>query len=180
MNTEYAIKSALEECLSSGKYVQLFLDDMIDLVTNQNVSPEVIFREIRAMEGKEEPLLTDFDVEPCQVWFGDHEIRLNRSPSATKKSSEFCRLPLRGLHHKHYYVHQSDFAAINVKNQQKKYAGAPPLGSMIARVAEGNLTGEWIIFKKVDGIHTYLCLAKHTDGDKAIHDRLLANDIDLG
>lgn len=126
------------------------------------------------------PPLSNLDVEPFQIWFGNHVTELNRSPSATKKSSEFTRCPLKGLHHKHYYVHLSDFAAINVKNQQKKYDGLTSLGAMLARIAAGGLTGEWIIFKKSNGINIYLCLAKHTDGDKAIHERLIENGIDLG
>ncbi len=180
MNIEDAIKADLDECLSSGKYVQLFLEDLIDLAVNQSISPEAIFREIRTMEGKEEPRLTNVDVDPCPIWLGDHETELNRSPSATKESSEFNRCWLKGLHHKHFYVHQSDFAVINVKNQQKKYDGCSPLAAMMTRIAEGNLTGEWIIFKKVDGINTYLCLAKHSKcaaDDKAIHARLIANDV---
>lgn len=182
MNTENLIKLKLklDECLSSGRYSQLFLNDLIDLSIHQNISPEVIFREIRIMEGKEESLLTDVDIDPCRIWFGGHEIELNRSSSATKESLEYTRLPLKGLHHKHYYIHQSDFAKINIKNQQKKYGDTSPLGAMITRIAGGNLTGEWIVFKKSDGINTYLCLAKHDDGDNAIHSRLIENGVDLG
>lgn len=179
MNSRDAIRAALDESLASGNYVQIFLDDLIDLAVNQKISPEVVFREIRVLEGKEEPLLKNLDVECCQIWFDDHEIELNRYPSATKEFSEFKRAPLKGLYHKHYYVHRSDFAAINVRNQQKTHPHTHPLGAMITRNAEGKLTGEWIIFKKIDGINTYLCLAKHTDDDTAIHDRLIENGVTL-
>lgn len=179
MNSKDAIRAALDESLASGKYVQLFLDNLIDLAINQEISPEVIFREIRVLEGKKESLLGNLDVECCQVWFGGHEFQLNRSPSATKGSSEFTGRWLKGLHHKHYYVHQSDFTALNVKNQHRKYPLSQPLAAMITRIAEGGLTGEWIVFKKINGINTYLCLAKHTDGDKTIHDRLIENGVTL-
>jgi hypothetical protein len=177
MNTEDVIRAALDECLSSGNYAQLFLNDLIDLATHQNNSPEVIFQEIRIMEGKEDYLMTELDVESYPIWFGSYESTFNRSPSATKDSLEFKRLPLKGLQHKHYYIPQDEFTAININNQNKKYPNYSQFGAMIARITEGGLTGEWIIFKKADGVNTYLCLAKHTDGDKATHNRLIANGL---
>lgn len=32
----------------------------------------------------------------------------------------------------------------------------------------GNITGEWIIFKKCKGMNYYLCLAKHNEPDETI------------
>lgn len=182
-----AIKADLDKCLSSGQYVPLFLDDLIDLVINQGISPEVIFREIRAIEGKDAPLLKDRNSEPFIVNLSDDPKEAFRgifrpSPSATKRSTEFKKPPLKGLHHWHYYVHRRDFIEKNVKNQRKKhkeFADLPWEASIITKTAEEELTGEWIIFKKANGINTYICLAKHTDGDKSIHNRLIANGVDL-
>lgn len=179
MTTREHIKNALDASLSTGKYVQLFLSDLIDLSINQKISPDVILREIRTLENKEKTLLKNLDLENCPIWLGDQESNLKRSPSATKESSEFTRDCLKGLHHKHYYIHQDDFATVNVKNQQRTYPNLTKIGAMMKRIAEGKLTGEWIIFKKNNGINTYLCLAKHTDGDQAIRDRLIRNGIDL-
>jgi len=180
MNEKYAIKAGLDRCLSSGRYVQLFLDDLVSLVINQKISPEIIFREIRALEGKEAPLLNNLDVDPCLIWHAEYEAELNRSPSVTKKYSEFTRSLLKGLHHKHYYVHQGDFISINVLNHNRKYANHSPLCAMMTKISDGTLTGEWIIFKKTEAGNTYLCLAKHTDGDNAIHNRLKASGNELG
>lgn len=179
INEKYAIEIELIKCLSPGKYVQLFLNDLVSLVIHQGISPEVIFREIRAMEGKDMPLLIDLDANSCQIWFGNHETKLNRNPSATKEFSKFTRPPLKGLYHKHYFVRQSDFIEINIENQQKKYPDIDSLGAMMTRIAEGNLTGEWIVFKRKNGINTYLCLAKHSDGGNVIFKRLIENNVDI-
>lgn len=40
------------------------------------------------------------------------------------------------------------------------------------REQEGNITGEWIIFKNRQGINYYLCLAKHDEPDETIRYRL--------
>lgn len=185
MKASNAIKAALDESLSSGEYAQLFLEDLIDLAINQGISPEVVLREIRVLEGMEELVLKNRDSEPFMIDWTTNNPKdmfkpILQSPSATKEATEFVKEPLKGLFHKHYYVHEYDFVEVNVKNQRRKYPGATPLAAMITRIAEERLTGEWIIFRKSHGINIYLCLAKHTDGDQAIYDRLIASGVDLG
>lgn len=172
------IKVALDESLLSGGYEKLFLDDLINLVANQGISPEVILREIRVLEGKEIQLMGGFDIDPTVI-FGNYQRNLNGEPSATKTFTEFKGKWLKGLYHKHYYIHQSDSASINIKNQQNEFPGTNPMAAMMTRIVEGRLTGEWIIFKKSNDRNTYFCLAKHADGDKAIHDRLVESGINL-
>lgn len=183
MKVRDAIKAVLDESLSSGKYVELFLCDLINLAFIQGISPEVILREIRVLEGKEMALLRNIDVEPFMVDWSDNPKKMFKpipqSLSATKGPTEFAKEPLKGLYHKHYYIHECDFVEVNVKNQRRKYPGANSLAAMITRTAERKLTGEWIVFRKSNGINTYLCLAKHTDGDQAIYDRLIANGVAL-
>lgn len=160
------IIEALNNSLKNGSYTPVFLDDIARLVDEQ-ISPEVILREIRVLECIEKPLLKLEVEESIPVWIGDIEIEYNRSPSATKGATQFniARSPIKGLWHKHYYVDQEFFRTTNVANQNKKLPDAPPLMAMVMRLTEGKITGEWIIFKSENGVNTYLCLAKHTDGD---------------
>ncbi len=121
MKASDAIKAALDESLSSGEYVQLFLYDLIDLVINQGISPEVILREIWVLEGTEGALLKNIDVEPCMIDWSDDPKKMFKpilqSLSATKEPSEFVKEPLNGLYRKHYYVHECDFVEVNVEIQ---------------------------------------------------------------
>lgn len=168
--------------MKKGKYTDLFFEDLLGLWQVEGISPEVVLREIRALEGLEQSALIMDNDEPIPVWFGGSnsvgpDMYLNTDPSSTKKETQFTRKdsPLRGLWHKHYYIHQEDFFAENLRNAERKHKflnGAPPIMQMMARITEGAATGEWIIFKKEEGINSYLCLAHHNDGDNKIHARL--------
>lgn len=43
---------------------------------------------------------------------------------------------------------------------------------MMARITEGAVIMSGSSLEKDDGINTYLCLAKHNDGDEKIHEKL--------
>lgn len=182
MNDKEKLKNGIKESLKNGNYEELFFEDLFNLWQIEGISPEVVLRELRALEGTEEPLLIMDTNEPIPVWFGGSDsmgpdMFLKLGPSATKDATEFTRKdsPLKGLWHKHYYIHQDDFFNENAKNVARRrpfLKNAPPIMQMMARITEGALTGEWIIFRKDGAINTYLCLAKHNDGDEKIHKKL--------
>ncbi|MDN7893026.1 hypothetical protein QZM93_30940 [Burkholderia cepacia] len=173
----------LEKSLNTGKYKELFLEDIFRLWQCDEISPEVILRELRVLEGIEKPLMEFDGDEPIPIWFGSSnstkpDTYLSRSLSATKRPTQFTgqMSPLSGLWHKHYFVYQDDFLKQNIENEGRKHktANLHPLTAMTVRIAEGGVTGEWIIFEKTSDKNTYLALAKHNDGDQAIFDRLKA------
>lgn len=182
MTDKEKLKNGIKESLKNGKYEELFFEDLFHLWQVDGISPEVVLRELRALEGTEESLLIMDNDEPIPVWFGGSDsmgpdMFLKMGPSATKDATEFTKKdsPLKGLWHKHYYIHQADFLKENAKNVARRHPflkNAPAMMQMMARITEGAVTGEWIIFRKDAGINTYLCLAKHNDGDEKINEKL--------
>ena len=165
----------------------MFVDDVLNLWQVDGISPEVILRELRALEGLDSPLMDVEGDEPIKIWpitvggpldAPQPELEYRRSVTATKDATRFDRDgPLKGLWHKHYFVHAADFIYENVSNQQRRYKelNLPPIAAMMTRIAEGKLTGEWIIFRMDEGVRTYLCLAKHSAtkaGDQALAARI--------
>lgn len=197
-NATDTLRAELDKALRAGSYTSTFFDDVFDLWTKRGISPEVILRELRVLEGLAVPLMQLAGDEPVPIYFIGRQPKdepddarrappkpdayLNRSLSATKGSDKgllFDRKnsPLKGLWHKHYYVHETDFLKVNVENQnsRRERDGNPRLSTIVAmmtRLAEGTATGEWIVFKKEAERNRYLCLAKHTDGDSVVYDRI--------
>ena len=122
------------------------------------------------------------DDRPIPIWFVGSDATgpdmfYKIAPSATKDATQFTRedSPLKGLWHKHYYIHQGDFLKRNIENIAKRHRfliDATPVLQMMARIVEGAVTGEWIIFRRENEINTYLCLAKHNDDDVQIYGRI--------
>ena len=175
------LQSELKKSLDTGTYKDLFLEDLFRLWQCDAVSPEVVLRELRALEGLAKPVMQDDGDESIPIWFSSNnphepDTYLNRSPSATKRPTQFTRKasPLYGFWHKHYFINQEDFLKQNIRNQRRKYdtLNFSPLQAMMLRIAEASVTGEWIIFEKENNKNIYLALAKHNDGDQFIFDRL--------
>ncbi len=57
---------------------------------------------------------------------------------------------------------EQNFSTIAVQMHEKAF---------LTLKAKQELTGEWLIFDKKDGINRYLCLATHDEGDKCIFDK---------
>lgn len=115
-------------------------------------------------------------------------------PSLTKPAERFKSGTLRGLWHKHH--HQANFLAKNlalelprsdiVENAVAPYYGrtvdevageiahAVVVGAYEQRAREGRMTGEWIVFEKVDGVNYYLTLGYHKECNEAIKARVEA------
>ena len=119
----------------------------------------------------------------------------------TKPASQFTREPLRGLWHKHFM--DARFMLKNIGNHWRLGQGGELLEKMLEeefaaeesgyftdelaarishrlvmggytdRAGQGDLTGEWIVFKKHESRRFYLTLASHTEGDDAIYKRIL-------
>jgi len=197
-NAADRLRAELDKGLTTGSYTSTFFDDVFDLWTKRGISPEVILRELRVLEGLAGPLMQLDGDEPVPIYFIGREpkdeaddahcaqpkpdTRFNRCLSATKggdKGLLFSRKnsPIKGLWHKHYYAHQADFFNVNAenKNAARQRNGDPllsPLLAMMTRLAEGATTGEWIVFQKEADRNKYLCLANHTDDDRAVYDRI--------
>ncbi|EIC2299283.1 hypothetical protein K9823_003628 [Vibrio cholerae] len=119
----------------------------------------------------------------------------NRS-TGIKTATEFRKLPLKGLWHKHYF--SARFIGHNLWNQTRKgkleklvrevydpkispvvteamceeFAKRLVSGSLEERQGQNKLTGEWIIFAKHKGNNYYLCLGTHNGEDKWIRNKI--------
>ncbi|MCW1881343.1 MULTISPECIES: hypothetical protein [Acinetobacter] len=118
-------------------------------------------------------------------------------PSKLKAETEFMRLPLKGLWHKHYLPNNIQAFAKNLINSikveelpsldelaheagvtnEERYLTERDIalithdavvGAWERRCRSASVTGEWIIYAKYQGQNYYLCLAKHSDGDDKI------------
>ena len=118
----------LKDSLKTGKFEKIFLEDLFYLWKLEGISPEVVLREIRALEGKDETLMTIDDNSPIPIWFigsnsTEADTLYKTSPSATKDEIQFTKKgsPLKGMWHKHYYIHRHDFLNKNIQNEENKH-----------------------------------------------------------
>lgn len=207
MDNEKAIeqlRDALQEILPEKRYSELFFRDLYDLWQKMGISPEVVLREIEALEGLTTPLMQLDSGGDIPIWFATGapiEDRIDKetgifmpdtymkmSASATKDATQFTseESPLKGLWHKHYFVNEGDILSKNILNENKKFKKSlkggvilNPTLALALRTAESALTGEWILFAEKDNVKNYICLAKHDDGDDVIFKRIIDAGIHL-
>lgn len=121
--------------------------------------------------------------------------------SSLKPPSQFKHPPLQGLWHKHYLESGLAPVARNLRKGLGRY-GMPHVERQVAEAlasgeerffseqdiaqiahdaAMGNwerlvrdsaLTGEWLIYAQHEGRNYYLCLGRHTSGDKALRQQI--------
>jgi hypothetical protein len=142
-------------------------------------------------------LLSTLDgVDPSMIVSEIESIECNLSTVGTKPATEFKKLPLKGLWHKHYF--SAKFIPQNLVNHHSrgrlqslineimdpveypivtrelinKVAYEVVTGAMESREADGKLTGEWIVFAKHSNQNYYLCLATHESGDDIIYNQI--------
>lgn len=153
----------------AGRYSSLFLLNLLHLERIDGVDPWQVIDEIKHLEG----------LIPSRQ---------------TKPASQFTRLPLRGLWHKHFMPALPSVMAHNILNHFGKNGlkqlvdevidpGKSPVvtkdmieelsqrvvvESMEQRAAADKLTGEWIVFAKENGQNFYLCVCTHRTGDESI------------
>lgn len=163
----------LDRSMVTGRYSVRLIEEFDALVTKRTTNIFQIFDEIAALEGS----------------------KIARGPSYTKSASQFSGRWLNGLWHKHYS--QAQFMAANLllhwkpdrlQRLIKESSGGRPFFDEQAakdlshkfvvdgyrdRAANAEMTGEWIIFAKQDGVNYYLTLGLHGD-DEAIWRRCVA------
>lgn len=158
-----------------GRCSERFLLDLYVYANSAGLNPSMIFEELRALE--------------CTV-----------SESRTKQETKFSRLPLKGLWHKHFF--SSHFIAKNmqiangrgniesvIKKAFEKYEGldrtVENCKALAKDISLGNhdlfenrsdrnqLTGEWIVFAKINSENYYMCIEFHETDDHIIYDKVI-------
>jgi hypothetical protein len=160
----FAAEEGLDE-IAPDRYCSLIVMHMMLYATMHGVDPQDIVNEIRYLEG----------VGPM----------MQTKPSAPFKDDGL----LSGLHHKHFTSGNAGMVAANIlaasgKSKQNRIAeeefksgiSAATIRNYVARIvggyeqrsANGNLTGEWIVFVEHEGKKYYLCAATHSGGDDEV------------
>jgi hypothetical protein len=110
----------------------------------------------------------------------------------TKPAQQFKNLPLKGLWHQHWF--EARFMARNLMNDAhseaarrifQDMADAPNrgdnpvryvhelvIGGYERRFGNDKMTGEWIVYAKVDDVNYYLTLGTHAEGDGNVFERV--------
>jgi hypothetical protein len=140
-----------------------------------------------------------FGVSPHDILSAIREIEQGDLPSGVKPATQFKKMPLKGLWHKHYF--SAHFLVNNIllglgKNGVQKLVNEvmDPANSDVitqemidelthrvihdpveTREASKKLTGEWIIYLRHEGKNYYLCCNTHDAGDQFIYDRIVEN-----
>ncbi len=113
-----------------------------------------------------------------------------------KPATQFRRKPLQGLWHKHWtssrFMAANLLAAMVRDDPEKLIWEIANEGDLLneeiieqivhrfttvayeKRWAANQITGEWIVFLKRDGLNYYLCLGTHQTGDERLHDKIRA------
>lgn len=157
---------------AKGRYSWCFVLDLLLHDRIYGIPPDHVIDEIRVLEGH------------------------SGQESATKPASEFRRVPLKGLWHKHYF--SARFVAKNIQNQLgdnglssliqemfdtkttpeptdemlRELSDRVTFGQLEQRSEACALTGEWVVFAKHQGENFYLCLATHEMGDEKIYEKI--------
>ncbi|MEJ3602599.1 hypothetical protein WFH67_18900 [Vibrio vulnificus] len=133
-----------------------------------------------------------FGIEPAEIVEAIKELELDCEDNLIKPATQFRHLPLKGLWHKHYF--SARFMAKNlqlhhgkdgIKKILDKYwsEGEPLTDNILRTVAEeftfkafedradcGKLTGEWIVFAKLEDKNYYLALGEHDGSDHQLYE----------
>jgi hypothetical protein len=138
-----------------------------------------------------------FRVSPRDVLNSIANLEAGEPPSGIKPATQFKKLPLKGIWHKHYF--SAVFLVNNIilalgKDGAEKLvdevmgqSNSPVItremindlthrvvvGSFENRQADGKVTGEWLLFTKHGGKNYYLDLNTHGAGDTFIYDRIM-------
>jgi len=152
-----------------------FLLDLYVYAKTAGLNPSMIFEELRALE--------------CTV-----------TESRTKQEAKFSRLPLKGLWHKHFF--SSHFIPKNmqiansrgslesvIEKEFGKYEGLDNTVENCKALARGivlgnqelfenraernQLTGEWIVFAKINAENYYMCIELHETDDHIIYEKVI-------
>ena len=139
-----------------------------------------------------------FGASPHELLSAIKDLEQGESPVGVKRATQFKKLPLKGLWHKHFF--SAHFLAQNITlglgktgleklvNEVTDPDRSPAITHemMISelahrvthepietRHADKKLTGEWIIYLRHAGKNYYLCCSTHNAGDQFIHDQIM-------
>lgn len=158
--------------LIPGRYSPLFVFNLLNMDREFSIDTTPVIREIEHLEGKGPGL-------------------------QMKPESQFSRNDhLRGLWHKHFFVIHPSSMAANIENHlrggrmaklvEKHLSGAEKVTekmlsalshaivveSLEQRADDDELTGEWIVFAKENGLNYYLSIETHTQPDEQVAENL--------
>jgi hypothetical protein len=156
--------------LKTGKCSGLVRHELAEGMRHRTLDVFAVYDEIGQMEGSDPPRRTG--TKPAQPLTGD----------------------LKGLMHKHYMVSSMISFALNQKNHWLRKENKPKLaeilnefiqdghsgktahelvlGAHTGRHAADQMTGEWIVYAEIGGVHYYLTLATHSESDSAVKERV--------
>jgi hypothetical protein len=135
-------------------------------------------------------------ISASQVLYAIHDLEQGEVKSRTNPATQFSRLPLKGLWHKHVLTARSvpmNLSTAWGKGRLRKMVtdvlgedGSPITQEKLVelkdrivyqafdeRSAANQVTGEWIVYLPHEGKNFYLGLGSHKDGDQFIYDRIL-------
>jgi len=139
----------------------------------------------------------EFGVSPHDVLRSIKEPENGEPTSGVKPATQFKKMLLKGLWHKHYFsAHfilenirlglgktgldailnktlnpaKSDVVTREIMNDLAHRVVHEPLD---ARNTDGKLTGEWIVYLRRGGKNYYLCCNTHESGDQFIYDQIM-------
>ncbi|MAR01750.1 MAG: hypothetical protein CMI00_14580 [Oceanospirillaceae bacterium] len=139
---------------------------------------------------------TEFSVNPAIITEEIINLENGDGQTNTKLATEFRKMPLKGLWHKHFFC--QNFLAQNIQialgkdgiekiirevleesgkshielSETSEIARRVINNPLNKRTQNNSLTGEWIIFSKHEGKNYYLCLNTHNSGDENIASRI--------
>jgi hypothetical protein len=138
-----------------------------------------------------------FGVSPHDILGAIGDLERGEPPTGVKPATQFKKMPLKGLWHKHYFAAQFLVQNIilglgqngiqklvtEVMDPAKSAVVTPEIIKELAqratrepvekRDALKKLTGEWIVFLQREGKNYYLCCNSHKAGDQFIYDRIM-------
>lgn len=142
----------------------------------------------------------EFGVSPHDILSAIRELEAGETQKrGIKPATQFKKLPLKGLWHKHFF--SAHFLVANIirglgRNGLEKLVNEvmdPKKSPVITqeminelahrvtrepvemRDAAKKLTGEWIVFLKHGGRNYYLCINTHNAGDQFVYGRIMAH-----
>lgn len=137
-----------------------------------------------------------YGIAPPEVLQPILEVEAGDRGGGIKPATRFRRSPLKGLWHKHWF--SARFLAANMLAALERgkpvewlseivAEGEILTGEALARIVERltttafedryaaqQVTGEWIIFLKRDGVNHYLCLGTHLTGDDRLYEKIVS------
>ncbi|WP_412773803.1 hypothetical protein [Nitrobacter sp.] len=143
----------------------------------------------------------EFGINPREVLVSIENLEAGEPSSGIKPATQFRKLPLKGLWHKHYFA--ARFLAHNLilglgNNGLEKLINEvmdPAKSDVVTREMveelayrvshepfeerhrQGKMTGEWIVFAKHNSKNFYLCLTTHETGDQPVFERIMQHCI---